>query len=147
MESQIIMTLRLPSTRKSLVLLCGTAVLVTVSGCGRNNEIDVSAGVGITAMRDKCPAVAVALYTGDITLFDPATSRDASAVDVVATITDLVPQCNDTGEKIYQQAGFDGIATSRHADPASTGTPPYFGHVLQSGTAGGARTRGTREGG
>src|SRR3546814_15802796 len=111
MESQIIMTLRLPSTRKSLVLLCGTAVLVTVSGCGRNNEIDVSAGVGITATRDKCPAVAVALYTGDITLFDPATSRDASAVDVVATITNLVPQCNDTGAKIYQQAGFDVHAT------------------------------------
>src|SRR3546814_5200294 len=87
MESQIIMTLSLPSTRKSLVLLCGTAVLATVSGCGRNNEIDVSAGVGITATRSKCPAVAVPLHTGDITLFDPATSRDASAIDVVATNT------------------------------------------------------------
>src|SRR3546814_16754573 len=80
MESQIIMTLSLPSTRKSLVLLCGTAVLATVSGCGRNNEIDVSAGVGITATRSKCPAVAVPLHTGDITLFDPATSRGASAI-------------------------------------------------------------------
>src|SRR3546814_8726340 len=119
MESQIIMTLSLPSTRKSLVLLCGTAVLATVSGCGRNNEIDVSAGVGITATRSKCPAVAVPLHTGDITLFDPATSRDASAIDVVATITNLVPQCNDTGEKIYQQAGFDVIATRRSEEHTS----------------------------
>src|SRR3546814_11932279 len=99
MESQIIMTLGLPSTRKSLVLLCGTAVLATVSGCGRNNEIDVSAGVGITATRSKCPAVAVPLHTGDITLFDPATSRASSDIDVVAPITTPVPHLKPQGKK------------------------------------------------
>lgn len=135
MESQIIMTLSLPSTRKSLALLCGAAVLATVSGCGRDNEIDVSAGVGITTTRDKCPVVAVPLHTGNITLFDPATSRDASAIDVVATITNLMPQCNDTGEKIYQQASFDVIATRRAAGPARTVTLPYFATVMQGGSA------------
>src|SRR3546814_1437027 len=77
----------------------------------------------------------MALYSGDITLFDPATSRDASAIDVVATITNLVPQCNDTGEKIYQQAGFDVIATRPAAGPARTVTLPYFATVMQGGSA------------
>ena len=123
------------SSRKIISILCGVAALATVTGCGRDNELDISAGVGITATRDKCPAVAIPLHTGDITLFDPATRRDASAIDVVATITRLTPQCNDTGEKIYQLADFDVVATRRDAGPARTVTLPYFATVVQGGTA------------
>src|SRR3546814_13978017 len=71
-------------SRKFLTLLCGTAAMATAAGCAKDNEIAIAGGVGITATRSACPAVAVPLHTGDITLFDPATSRDASAVDVVA---------------------------------------------------------------
>src|SRR3546814_9873509 len=47
----------------------------------------------------------------------------------------ILPQCNDTGEKIYQQAGFDVIATRRAAGPARTVTLPYFATVMQGGSA------------
>lgn len=123
------------SPRKIQAMLCGVAAAATLAGCAGDNEIDLSGGVGITATRDKCPAVAVPLHTGDITLFDPASSRDASAIDVVAAITNLTPQCNDGGEKIYQLATFDVVATRRDAGPARTVTLPYFATVVQGGTA------------
>ena len=123
------------SSRKIVALLGGAAALATVAGCAKDNDIDVSSGVGITSTRSACPAIAVPTYTGDITLFDPATSRDASAIDVVATITNLTPQCNEEGEKVYQLANFDVIATRRDAGPARTVTLPYFSTVVQGGTA------------
>ena len=123
------------SSRKIVALLGGAAALATVAGCAKDNDIDVSSGVGITSTRSACPAIAVPTYTGDITLFDPATSRDASAIDVVATITNLTPQCNEEGEKVYQLANFDVIATRRDAGPARTVTLPYFSTVVQGSTA------------
>ena len=123
------------SPRKFLAVLCGTAAMATAAGCAKGNDIDLSSGVGISSVRDTCPAVAVPLHTGDITLFDPATSRDARAIDVVASITNLTPQCNDSGEKVYQLASFDVIATRRDAGPARTVTLPYFSTVVQGGTA------------
>ncbi|HEV2598338.1 hypothetical protein [Sphingopyxis sp.] len=129
------MPISFPS-RKFLTVLCGTAAMATVAGCAKDNEIDVSGGVGITATRSACPAVAVPLHTGDVTLFDPATSRDARAIDVVAAVTNVVPQCNDTGgEKVYQLVNFDVVATRRDAGPARTITLPYYATVLQGGTA------------
>lgn len=109
--------------------------MATATGCAKDNEIDVSGGVGITATRSTCPALAIPMHTGDITLFDPATSRDASAIDIVATITNVTPQCNDEGEKVYQLANFDVVATRRDAGPARTVTLPYFSTVVQGGTA------------
>lgn len=120
---------------KFFAVLCGTAAMATVAGCAKDNEIDLSGGVGITATRSACPAVAVPMHTGDITLFDPATSRDAAAIDVVAAITNLTPQCNDTGDKVYQLASFDVVATRRDAGPARSVTIPYFSTVVQGGTA------------
>lgn len=108
--------------------------MATVAGCAKDNEIDVSGGVGITSTRSACPSVAVPLQTGDITLFDPATSRDASAIDVVAMITNVTPVCNDASEKVYQLASFDVVATRRDAGPARTVTLPYFATVVQGGT-------------
>ncbi|WP_443028876.1 MULTISPECIES: hypothetical protein [unclassified Sphingopyxis] len=109
--------------------------MATVAGCAKDNELDLSGGVGITATRSACPAVAVPMHTGDVTLFDPATSRDAAAIDVVAAITNLTPQCNDSGEKVYQLASFDVVATRRDAGPARSVTIPYFSTVVQGGTA------------
>ena len=130
----LMMPISSPS-RKILAVLCGTAAMATVAGCAKDNEIDVAGGVGITATRSACPAVAVPLHTGDVTLFDPASSRDASAIDVVAAITNVVPQCNDSGDKVYQLANFDVVATRRDAGPARSVTIPYFSTVVQGGTA------------
>jgi hypothetical protein len=120
---------------KFFAVLCGTAAMATVAGCAKDNELDLSGGVGITATRSACPAVAVPMHTGDVTLFDPATSRDAAAIDVVAAITNLTPQCNDSGEKVYQLASFDVVATRRDAGPPRSVTIPYFSTVVQGGTA------------
>jgi hypothetical protein len=136
LESPIIMMSISFSSRKFLTVLCGTAAMATVAGCAKDNEIDLAGGVGITSTRSACPAVAVPLHTGDVTLFDPATSRDANAIDVVAAITNVVPQCNDAaGEKVYQLVNFDVVATRRVAGPARTVTLPYYATVLQGGTA------------
>ncbi|MRB31507.1 hypothetical protein GH891_33820, partial [Bacillus thuringiensis] len=51
--------------------LCALALIL--SGCAGTGEIVEG---GITAVRSACPTVGVAAGTGDITLFDPATSRD-----------------------------------------------------------------------
>lgn len=109
--------------------------MALVAGCAKDNDIDVSAGVGVTATRNTCPAIAVPMHTGDVTLFNPENSRDAAAIDVVATITNLTPQCNDEGEKVYQLANFDVVATRRDAGPARSVSLPYFATVVQGGTA------------
>jgi hypothetical protein len=127
--------------RAALLGLLGSAVLV--SGCARDNEIDLSSGVGITATRSLCPALAVPLHTGDVTLFDPATSRDARAIDVVAAISKLTPQCNEGGEKVYMLADLEVQATRRDAGPARTVDLPYFSTVVQGGSAVVAKRVGT----
>jgi hypothetical protein len=128
--------------RRALILATTGSALM-LGACAKDNEIDLSSGVGITATRSLCPSLAIPLHTGDITLFDPATSRDASAVDVVAAITKLTPQCNDTGEKIYQVADFEVLATRRDAGPARTVELPYFSTVVQGGSAVVAKRVGT----
>lgn len=113
--------------------LASSALLL--SACAGDGEIDVSSGVGITSTRSLCPALAVPLHSGDITLFDPATSRDARAIDVVAAITKLTPQCNESGEKVYLLADFEVQATRRDAGPARSVDLPYFSTVVQGGGA------------
>lgn len=120
--------------RRATVLAAGAAVLL-LGACAKDNEIDLSSGVGITATRSLCPALAVPLHTGDITLFDPATSRDARAIDVVAAITKLTPQCNEEGEKVFMLADFEVLASRREAGPARTVDIPYFSTVVQGGSA------------
>src|SRR3546814_6294434 len=56
----------------------------------------------------------------------------------------ISPQCNDTGEKIYQLASFDVVAMRREAGPARTVTLPYFATVVQGGTAVVAKRLGQR---
>jgi hypothetical protein len=139
LESPIIMTFNASLPHNKVALLGGALAMMLVAGCANKGELDVSAaGVGIQSVRSACPAVAIPLQTGDITLFDPPTSRDSRAIDVVASITNLTEQCNDaadTGEKVYMLADFDVIATRRDAGPARTVTLPYFSTVVQGSTA------------
>lgn len=128
------MTFSALSGRRAALLAMSGSVLI-LSACARDNEIDLSSGVGITQTRSLCPALAIPLHTGDITIFDPATSRDASAVDVVAAITKLTPQCNEEGDKVYMVADFDVLATRRDAGPARSIDIPYFSTVVQGGSA------------
>lgn len=110
-------------------------VAATLAGCSRDGELDIGAGVGVNVTRSGCPSVAVPDGTGDITLFNPAGSQDASAIDVVASITNIRPTCNESGEKIYSQASFDVQARRSDARGSRTVTVPYFSTVVQGGSA------------
>lgn len=110
-------------------------VAAALAGCSREGELDIGAGVGVNVTRSGCPAVAVPDGTGDITLFNPANSQDASAIDVVASITNIRPTCNEAGEKIYSQASFDVLARRSDVQGSRTVTLPYFTTVVQGSSA------------
>ena len=110
-------------------------VAAALAGCSRDGELDIGAGVGVNVTRSGCPTVAIPDGTGDITIFNPTSSQDASAIDVVATITNIRPNCNEGGEKIYAQASFDVQARRSDARGSRTVTLPYFNTVVQGGSA------------
>lgn len=89
---------------------------------------------GIVAVRSACPAVAIPAATGDITLFNPEGSRDSSAIDVVANITNLRSTCDETGDNIVTRITFDVHARRRDASGAREVVLPYFVASVQGGT-------------
>jgi hypothetical protein len=50
-------------------LLTAVRLAAALAGCKTSGDIVVDEGVGITAVRSRCPAVGIPDYTGDITLF------------------------------------------------------------------------------
>src|SRR3546814_1647733 len=113
-------------------LIASIAVL-SLAACAKVGDIDVTGG--IIAKRSACPSVAIPDYTGDITLFNPPQSREASAIDVVANITNLRSTCDDNGPQLYTNATFDVIARRSDANGARDVTLPYFATVVRGGTA------------
>lgn len=109
------------------------ASLALLGGCKSTGEIDPSGG--ITAIRTACPSVAVPAPTGDITLFDPVTSKDASALDVTAVLTNLRSTCADAGDSVLTTVTFQVEARRYRTEAARTLTLPYFVTVVQGGTA------------
>jgi hypothetical protein len=104
---------------------------LALAGCSRRGEIDPTGG--IVAVRSACPTAAIPAQTGDITLFNPANSTDAAAIDVVADITDLRATCAD-GDQFYTEASFTVNARRTDATGARQVTLPYFSAVVQAGT-------------
>jgi hypothetical protein len=99
--------------------------------CGREGEIMTT---GVSAIRSACPAVAIPAGTGDITLFNPPSSRDAAAIDVVASMTNVRSTCADSGEQIVSTATFEVRALRRDPTGDRDVVLPYFGTVVQGGT-------------
>lgn len=123
----------LPKFRLALLGVCSLAML---SGCGGKNELVLDSGVGVNVVRSACPAVGIPVYTGDITTFSPVDSRDANAIDMVASITNVRSQCNDAaGDKIYTATTFDVLARRTNTRGARQVTLPYFTTVMRGGTA------------
>lgn len=106
-------------------------VLSLLPACSRRGQIE-DGGVYIT--RSACPLVGIPAATGDITLFDPPNSRDAAAIDVTATITNLFANCNETGDRVMSNAGFDVVAVRRDAGPARQVVLPFFSVAVQGGS-------------
>ncbi len=111
--------------RIGILCVVGTALLL--GACGGGNPLRVT--------RSACPAIGVVQYAGDVTLFSPATSRDTSAIDVTASITNLRTTCSEAGEgeKITSFATFDVVALRSDPSGARSVTLPYFAVVLRAG--------------
>ena len=115
--------------RTALVLLIASTALV--AGCSRKGQI---ADGGVYVTRSTCPLPGIVAGTGDITTFNPAGSTDASAIDVVATMTNVRATCTDDGTTVTSTAHFDVVATgARHAEARSV-TLPFYNVVMQGGT-------------
>jgi len=110
------------------------ALVLIAGGCAKSGDISVDGGVGISAVRSVCPVVGVPAGTGDITIFDPATSRDASAIDVVANITNVRGACNDAGADVTSTVTFDVRARRSNTEAPRDVTLPYFISIVRGGT-------------
>ncbi|CAN5497371.1 hypothetical protein BH09PSE4_BH09PSE4_02360 [soil metagenome] len=111
------------------------AMMILVGGCAGKGELDESGGV--TSVRSACPVVGVPAATGDITLFDPASSQDAAALDVTALMTNVRGSCSDgvAGPDILTTVTFDVQASRLRTDGPRDVTLPYFIAVVRGGTA------------
>lgn len=119
--------------RSTVVVSCLSPLLLALAACSSSGEFDETGGIKI--VRSACPAVAVPAHTGDITIFDPPASREARAIDVVATITDVRTTCSDSGDNIVSNATFAVQARRSVAGPARDVVIPYFATVVRGGTA------------
>ena len=108
------------------------AVLLSLGllGCAREGDI---LPTGILTTYTACPPVAIPAPTGDITLFNPPTSRDSSAIDLVAHITNLRGTCDESGEYIVSSASFEVHAQRRDNRGPRDVVLPYFATVVQGG--------------
>ena len=104
--------------------------LALVSACSKKGSVEDG---GIYVTRSTCPQVGIPAATGDITSFDPQGSSDSSAIDVVATITNLRGTCDETGAQIVSTASFDVVATRRDASQPRQVVLPFYNVVMQGG--------------
>lgn len=122
------------SFRRARLVLLMAGAMTTLGACKRSGELVVDQGVGVTAVRSKCPAVGVPAYTGDITTFRGGQTT-AAAMDVAATITNLRSTCNEEGAQIYSDVTFDVYARRSDVSGARSVDLPYFVTVLRGGNA------------
>ena len=88
---------------------------------------------GVYTRRSPCPVPAIPAGTGDITMFSPANSVEASAIDVTATMTNLRSSCDEGSAEVASTVSFDVLAVRRDAGPARQVVLPYFSAVVQAG--------------
>jgi hypothetical protein len=104
--------------------------IALLAGCTRKGNLEDG---GIYTVRSNCPQVAIPAATGDITLFDPMGSTDASAMDIEAAMTDVRANCQDSGSEVISTATFSVVATRRDASQARQVLLPFFDVVVQAG--------------
>jgi hypothetical protein len=108
--------------------------LMLLGGCRHAGEITDENGGGIYAVRSVCPVAGIPAGTGDITLFNPPASRDSSAIDITASISQLRSTCEPGGSEVISNVTFTVTALRRDAGPARQVILPYFDVALRGGT-------------
>lgn len=121
-------------SRLSATALLAAAV-AGLAGCSTKGEIVVDEGVGVTAVRTRCPAVGIPDYTGDLTLFASPDNRTANNIDVVAAMTNVRTQCTEGAEQVTATVRFDVLARRANAQGARQVSLPFFVTVLRGGSA------------
>lgn len=116
-------------------LISALAPAAILAGCAGKGDIVVDDGVGITAVRGVCPGVGVPNNTGDITTFRVPGDTTAGNIDVVAALTNVRSQCNDSGARVLTQVTFDVQARRADVRGSRSVTLPYFVVVVRGGTA------------
>ena len=111
--------------------LLSLAAIALLTACSKSGAIEAG---GIWVERSACPIAGIPAGTGDITLFDPANSIAANAIDVSATITNLRVNCNEQGDQVVSTLSFDVVATRRDPTQARQVVLPYFDVVLRAGS-------------
>ncbi len=114
--------------------LTAAVLVLALAGCRSQGDLVVEQGVGITALRTVCPAVGVADYTGDVTLFSPADARTIDALDMTAVLTNVRSTCNDVGTEVYSVATFEVLATRSDTRGARSVELPFFATVMRGGS-------------
>lgn len=122
----------LPMKRPVVMLGTGLALL-SLAACAEKNQLVIDSGVGVTSTLTGCPNTAIPAHTGDVTVFNPASSRDASAIDMVATITNLRGTCDDSSAEIYATGSFDVQARRSDNRGQRTVTLPFFATIVRGG--------------
>ena len=113
-----------------LRLILPLLTLSLLSACSRTGQIEDG---GVYVRRSACPILGIPAATGDVTLFSPAQSRDSSAIDVTATMTNLFANCDESGDWVVSNAVFDVVAVRRDTGPARRVVLPYFSAGVQGG--------------
>jgi hypothetical protein len=113
--------------------LAAIAAVVLLSACRHAGDVTAENGGGIYSIRSACPIAGIPAGTGDITLFNPATSTDASAIDISASISQLRTNCQEAGNDVVSTATFTVTALRRDAGAARQVVLPYFDVALQGG--------------
>ncbi|WP_164155380.1 hypothetical protein [Sandarakinorhabdus rubra] len=111
--------MRVAALRSALAL----ALAVGLAGCERNP---------LVVKRSSCPAVAVAAYAGDVSLFRPG-PPDAANLDVTASITNLRDDCVEAPEQFVTRITYEVVARRSEAGPARQVVLPVFAAVVQAG--------------
>ena len=116
-------------------LISAIGLAAALAGCKTTGDIVVDEGVGISAVRSACPAVGIPQHTGDITTFRVPGDTTATNIDVVAAMTNVRSQCNDTGAKVFTNVSFDVQGRRLDTRGARTVTLPFYVVVLRGGRA------------
>jgi len=113
--------------RRSVALAAVAVPALLLAACDRNP---------LVVRRSSCPAVAVAAYAGDTTLFRPgaaAAVADVANMEAVATITNVRDDCAETSEQFVSRINYDVIVRRTDAAQARQFVLPVFAAVVQAG--------------
>lgn len=125
-----------PSSLSPLAKLAALALIGALGACkSGGGELVVDDSVGVTALRSPCPVVQIPEMTGDVTVFSAPDRRDAGAIDMTASITNLRSTCDDAkgGSELHTEATFDVLARRTDTRGSRRVVLPYFSVVMRGG--------------